>query len=71
MQKHLKELKLFLVFNDAFWKDAEEILAVTNPLAKVLMYLISKPFHCFQCSLFTSSISKSNEFFIFKFYFDH
>ena len=50
MKKHLKELKLLLVFNDVFWKDAEEILAVTEPLVKVLRYLISRPFHCFECS---------------------
>ena len=35
-----------LVFNDAFWRDAEEIIAVTEPLVKVLRYLISKPFQC-------------------------
>ena len=39
-----------LVFNDAFWKDAEEILVVIEPLVKVLRYLISRPFHCFECS---------------------
>ena len=39
-----------LVFNDAFWKDAKEILAMIEPLVKVLRYLISRPFHCFECS---------------------
>lgn len=46
------------------------IIAVTKPLVKVLRYLISKPFHCFQCSLFTSSISKSNKNFILTIDFD-
>ena len=35
-----------LVFNDAFWRDAEEIIALIEPLVKVLRYLISKPFQC-------------------------
>ena len=33
-----------LVFDDSFWRDAEEIIAVTEPLVKVLRCLISKPF---------------------------
>ena len=33
------------VFNDGFWRDAEEIIDVTKPLVKVHRYLISKPFN--------------------------
>jgi len=48
--KHSKTMEgiqiVALVFNDGIWKDAEEIVAVTEPLVKVLRYLISKPFQC-------------------------
>ena len=38
--KHSKTMEgiqiVALVFNDGIWKDAEEIIAVTEPLVKVL-----------------------------------
>jgi hypothetical protein len=48
--KHGKTLEVIeivaLLFNDSFWKDAEEIIAMTESLVKVLRYLIFKLFRC-------------------------
>ena len=41
-----------LVFNDGFWRDAEEIIAVTEPLVKVLRYLISNFLNLFNVHQF-------------------
>jgi hypothetical protein len=46
MAKPLKALKLLLVFNDGFWKDAKEIIVVTESLVKELKYLVLKFFQC-------------------------
>ena len=49
--KHSKTLEgieiVALVFNDGFWKDAEEIIAVTEFLVRVLRYLKSFNFFHF------------------------
>ena len=41
-----------LVFNDGFWRDAEEIIVVTEPLVKVLRYLISNFLNLFNVHQF-------------------
>ena len=47
--KHSKTLEgieiVALVFNDGFWKDAEEIIAVTESIVRVLRYFKSLTFH--------------------------
>ena len=47
--KHSKTLEgieiVSLVFNDGFWKDAEEIIAVTESIVRVLRYFKSLTFH--------------------------
>ena len=49
--KHSKALEgieiVALVFNDGFWKDAEEIIAVTESLVRVLRYFKSFNFFHF------------------------
>ena len=50
--KHSKTLKgieiVALVFNDGFWKDAEEIVDVTESLVRVLRYFKSLTFSFFR-----------------------
>jgi len=49
--KHSKTLEgieiVALVFNDGFWKDAEEIIAVTESLVRVFKYFKSFNFFIF------------------------
>ena len=49
--KHSKTLEgikvVTLVFNDGFWKDAEEIIDVMESLVRVLMYFKSFNFFMF------------------------
>ena len=51
-----------LVFNDGFWKDAEEIIAVTESLVKVLRYF--KSFNFFHFKNFISSFFLFSKFHI-------
>ena len=52
--KHSKTLEgieiVALVFNDGFWKDAEEIIAMTESLVIVLKYFKSFNFFIFRIS---------------------
>ena len=65
--KHSKTLEgiqiVALVFNDGFWKDSEEIIAVTESLVKVLRYFKSFNFFIFKVS-FQASFHFQSLYFI-------